>query len=135
MGSLMNKPQILVVDDEEDIRWALKNILHPTGYVVTCAASVGEALDNLHQYPYFIAFVDMKLPDQDGLTIANHIFEHYPRTSVVLISGYYNQDDDAIVKVLQKGIILSFLSKPFPLSEVRVLAQLAIQRYEGVQNE
>jgi len=87
----MKNPQILIVDDEEDIRWALQNILHPTGHVVTCAASGNEALENLRHHAYSIAFLDIKLPDQDGLTIASHIFEHYPRTSVVLISGYYNK--------------------------------------------
>jgi len=130
----MMMPHILVVDDEEDIRWALENILSSAGYIITCAESGSQALAQLHRNAYFIAFVDIKLPDQDGFAIAAHIFQFYPRTSVVLVSGYYNKEDDAIIEGLQKGIIMGFLSKPFNLHEVRALARQAFQEYEATSH-
>lgn len=131
----MESPHILVVDDEEDIRWALENILQPTGFTITTAGSGSEALSKLSLHSYVIAFLDIKLPDQDGFAIASYIFQHYSRTSVVLVSGYYNKEDEAILEGLEKGVIVGFLSKPFNLQEVRLLALQAVKHYEEAQND
>ncbi len=130
----MKPPAVLVVDDEEDIRWALTNILKPAGYQINCAESGGTALAQLKQRAYFIAFVDIKLPDQDGFAIAAHISQYYPHTSVVLVSGYYNKEDEAITEGLQKGHFTGFLAKPFSLHEVRSLARQAFQQYEATEH-
>jgi DNA-binding NtrC family response regulator len=129
----MESPQILIADDEEDIRWALENILKTSGYSVACAASSQIAFSKLEKDSYFIAFVDIKIPDKDGFEIAAYISENHPKTSVVLISGYYNKEDDAILEAIQNGTIMGFISKPFELKEVRSLATQAFQRYrEGI---
>jgi len=128
----MSSPQILIVDDEEDIRWALENILKSSGYSVSSAASSHTAFLKLEKDSYFIAFVDIKIPDHDGFEIAAFISRNHPKTSVVLISGYYNKEDDAILKAIHDGIIMGFISKPFTLKDVRSFANQAFQRYQEV---
>lgn len=121
-------PWILVVDDEPDMCWALENILRPAGYAVTTTVSGAEALELLTGEPYAAAFVDAKLPDLDGLELATLIRHRSPHTAVILISGYFYQEDEAINEGLQKGDFFGFVAKPFDLEEVRLMASRAVER-------
>jgi CheY-like chemotaxis protein len=120
-------PSILVIDDEPDMCWVLANILEPAGYTVTTVAAGNEALGLIsnHEQPYAAAFVDAKLPDMDGLELVALIRRQSPRTGVVLISGYYYEEDKAIVEGLD-SLFVGFVSKPFNLREVRLVAQKAV---------
>lgn len=121
------RPRILVVDDEPDMCWVLKNILAPEGYVVRATTLGKEALALLAEELYAAAFVDAKLPDLDGLELASLIRERSPQTAVVLISGYFYQEDAAVTEGLEKNLFIGFLAKPFELEEVRVMARRAVE--------
>ncbi len=120
---------ILVVDDEPDMGWALANILRPAGYAVVTATTGSEALTLVagREPPYAVAFVDAKLPDADGLELAAQIRQQSPQTAIVLISGYYYQEDGAIVKGLQEHLLVGFVSKPFQIDQVRLLTRQAVE--------
>ena len=123
-------PRILVVDDEPDMCWALENILRPAGYAVTTTMSGAEALELAAGEPYAAVFVDAKLPDLDGLELAALIRQRSPHTTVVLISGYFYQEDRAITEALQNELFIGFVAKPFDLEEVRLMARKAVERTE-----
>jgi len=125
MGKL---PRILLVDDEPDMGWALEKILRPAGYAVTTTMSGKEALELVAEEAYAVAFVDAKLPDLDGLELAALIRQQCPHTAVVLISGYFYQEDGDISEGLQQGLFFGFVAKPFLLGEVRLMARQAIER-------
>ena len=125
-----HQPRILVVDDEPDVCWALENILCPAGYTVTTTTRGAEALELLARQPYAVAFVDAKLPDLDGLELAALICQQSPHTAVVLISGYYYQEDPMVMEGLAKNLYVGFVSKPFSLNEVRSMARRAANRTE-----
>jgi DNA-binding NtrC family response regulator len=124
-------PYVLVIDDEVDLCWALENSLRSSGYTVVTATNRVEALEQLNRHHYVVAFVDTKLPDLDGLAFAALIRQQNPRTSVVLISGYYYQEDETITEGLQKGLFIDFIAKPFNLNEVRLLTRQAVEREEA----
>ena len=123
--------RILVIDDEPDMCWAMENILRPAGYAVTSTTKGTEALELLAQEHYAVAFVDAKLPDLDGLELAALIRQRHPSVAVVLISGYFYQEDKAITEGLQKELFIGFVSKPFALEEVRMMARRAVERDKG----
>jgi CheY-like chemotaxis protein len=123
--------RILVIDDEPDMCWALENILRPAGYVVTSTTKGAEALELLAQEHYAVAFVDAKLPDLDGLELAALIRQRRPSTAEALISGYFYQEDKAITEGVKKGLFIGFVSKPFALEEVRMMARRALERGKG----
>lgn len=130
----MNKDvRILVVDDEPDMCWALANILRPVGYAVSLATTGKEALELVAgcEQPYTGAFVDAKLPDMDGLEVAALIRQQSPRTAVVLISGYYYQEDRAIEEGLDQDLFIGFVPKPFSLEQVRRMASRAVAQAAG----
>jgi DNA-binding NtrC family response regulator len=121
-------PRTLVVDDEPDMCWVLENILRPAGFMVTTTTSGEEALDLLAGEPYAVAFVDAKLSDLDGLELAALIHERSPHTAIVLISGYFYQEDRAITEAMQNELFIGFVAKPFGLEEVRLMARQAVER-------
>jgi CheY-like chemotaxis protein len=121
-------PQILVVDDEPDMCWALDNMLRPAGFMVTTTTTGAETLRLLAKELYAVAFVDAKLPDLDGLELAALIRQRSPHTAIVMISGYFYQEDRAITEGLEKDLFIGFISKPFDLEEVRVMARRAVER-------
>ena len=119
-------PRILVVDDEPDMCWALENTLCPAGYSVTATTSGVEALELAARGSYAAAFVDAKLPDLDGLELAALIRQRSPRTAMVLISGYFYGEDRAVAKGLEEDLFVGFVSKPFELERVRLMARRAV---------
>ncbi|MEK6766717.1 MAG: response regulator [Planctomycetota bacterium] len=124
MGNDIN---ILVVDDEEDMCWALENILKMEDYNVVTTTSGNEALKIIKEKAFNIAFVDIKLPDFDGMELARLIKQEDSRISIIMISGYYYKDDSDIQKGLHDGIYLTFVGKPFDNVEIRKVARRALE--------
>ncbi len=124
-------PRVLIVDDEPDLCWALENILRPAGYAVTSTTKGVEALELLARDPYAAAFVDAKLPDVDGLELAALIRQRSPHTAIVLISGYFYQEDTSVTEGMQNDLFIGFISKPFDLEEVRLMAHRAVSIARG----
>ncbi len=120
------KVHVLVVDDEPDLCWAITQALRPLAYIVKSATSAAQALIYLSQHTYKVAFVDVKIQDMDGLKLASLIRQRSPATRIILISGFYYQEDSAIIEGLKNNLFTSFLAKPFNLAEVRSLAQQAV---------
>lgn len=122
------KPQILIIDDEADMCWALENILMLTGRK-TCSVTSGkegfELLKQLHPHIKLI-FLDVKLPDIDGLELANLIRQHYPEIKIVIITGYYYRDTEAVQHGLVNGLFDGFIGKPFNISEIRAALESSL---------
>jgi DNA-binding NtrC family response regulator len=125
---LGRRPHVLVVDDEPDMCWALENTLSREGYQITTATSGQEALELVEETGFQVVFIDAKLADLDGLELAALIHQRSPHTSIVLISGYYYQEDRAINEGLEKNLFVGFISKPFDLEEIRLMARRAVER-------
>jgi len=121
---------VLVVDDEEDLCWMIEKALRPAGFAVKSANSGEQALKYLVEKTYQVAFVDAKIPDMDGLSLAALIRQRSPRTSIILISGFYYSEDETIVEGLKNNLFIGFIAKPFDLNEVRRLTRQAVESTE-----
>jgi CheY-like chemotaxis protein len=106
---------ILIVDDEEDLCWLLSNSLKSRGYTVATANTISEAVACLKESPDLI-FLDLKLPDGDGMDILPQIKTMSPDAAVVIISAYGSEERRLDAK--KKGIH-GFIDKP--LSEEKVM--------------
>ena len=128
-----NLPNILIVDDEPDMCWVLENILTIDGYAVMTAINGAEALELLAQASYIIAFLDAKLPDLEGMELAVLIRQRSPHTKVIIVSGYFYQEDIMIIEGLEKKLYAGFVAKPFDLDEIRLVTHRAVElaRKEG----
>ena len=119
------KPQILIVEDEVDMCWVLKNILMLTDLKTHFATSGKDGiklLERFHQKIKLI-FLDIKLPDIDGRKIASLIRKHYPEIKIIIITGFYYHDTEVIQQGLNNGLFDWFISKPFNISEIRAVIE------------
>jgi len=109
---------ILVVDDEEEIRETLADILTHERHRVVTAASGREALDRLAAQRYDVIFADMRMPDIDGRALYREIEQRWPRQAarVVFVTG------DMLTTALREFVAESgrpLIEKPFHPSDVR----------------
>ena len=109
---------ILIIDDERDLCWLLSNALSDKGYDVSTANTLHQGVDLLQGNPDLI-FLDLKLPDGDGMDILPIIKEKTPESIVLIISAYGS--DDRMVDANKKGVH-GFIDKPF--SEEKIIQTL-----------
>jgi DNA-binding NtrC family response regulator len=109
---------ILVVDDEPEMCWILENIIRRTGLACRSALSATEAMALTKSNKFGMAFLDAKLPDIDGLELARKLRKTNAHLPIIIVSGYFYQDDPTIERVLQEGLIDAFVGKPFDHDEI-----------------
>ena len=119
----MPAPTILVVDDEQLIRWSLKDRLTDEGYRVveaeTAAAAVARSEDGVD-----LVLLDYKLPDGDGLAVLKKIKERDPDTLVILLTAYSSVE--TAVEAMKHGAY-HYANKPFNLDEIALLVENALE--------
>jgi CheY-like chemotaxis protein len=86
--------KILIVDDEESIRFLYKEELEEEGYIVECAKNGEEALEKLIVFKPDLISLDIKMPVMDGIEALKRIREKERRLPIILCSAYgeYKQD-------------------------------------------
>lgn len=105
--------ETLIVDDEADMCWVIKNILVENGCSCTCVGSGKAALSQVRKKHFELVFMDAKLPDANGLDVAKAALQINPALRIVLVSGYYYSDDLVICQAIEAGHIFHFIAKPF----------------------
>ena len=115
---------VLVVDDEEDIRYSLRGILEDEGYDVTEAVSAERALELASEQRPDLVFLDIWLPGMDGLTALDSLREDQPELPVIMISGHGSIE--TAVSALKKGAF-DFIEKPLSLEKVVIAADKAME--------
>jgi two-component system, NtrC family, response regulator PilR len=114
---------ILVVDDEEDIRELIELSLTRMGLGADTAGTVSEALERLSSKRYRLCLTDMRLPDGDGLQVVRHISSRGMDVPVAVITAHGSTDN--AVAALKAGAF-DYLSKPVSLDQLRALVKSAL---------
>ena len=121
------KGAILLVEDEEDICWALSRILSTMDYATRAALSGRDALQLAEHVPFDLGIVDAKLPDIDGIELAARLREARAELPLILISGYFYDDDVAVRDSVSKNLFCTFASKPFRASDIKDAVRLGLR--------
>ncbi|MGB5159443.1 response regulator [Desulfobacterium sp. N47] len=109
---------ILIVDDEPEMCWILENLIRKTGFACKTALSAREALNLAESDQFGMAFLDAKLPDIDGLELARQLRKKNAYLPIVIVSGYFYQDDLIIEGIIREGLIAAFIGKPFEHDDI-----------------
>ena len=118
------KSQILVVDDEADIRELLGMTLNRMGLDAHCAGTTHEALALLGKNSYDLCLTDMRLPDGDGLAVLAYVSKHHPNLPVAVITAHGSTEN--AVAALKAGAF-DYLAKPIALNQLRTLVRSALK--------
>ena len=104
--------EILIVDDNSEIRTILQEIISDSGYTTRLAANYNQALSEIDKKLPDVAIIDVKLDksDNDGIELLNHIKNKNKDIPVIIISGHANIE--MAVKSLKSGAF-EFIQKPF----------------------
>jgi CheY-like chemotaxis protein len=108
--------KILVVDDSEEVREVLRELLSRHGYTVVTAPDGESGLVELETRTFDMAMVDLGLPGISGLEVARRLKQRWPATRIALMTGYGDRmgPEDA----QSKGVDF-VLAKPFSLDQLR----------------
>ena len=119
----MTGAKILVVDDEQLIRWSLVERMRADGYDVVEAGTGADALEQARD-GVDLVLLDYKLPDTDGVTVLRRIKELDPDVLVILLTAYASIE--TAVEAMKEGAF-HFANKPFDLDEVAFLVSRALE--------
>jgi two-component system response regulator AtoC len=124
MSPRTTNEQILVVDDDQAIRWTLREALQSWGFAAVEAGSVAEAIKHVNADLPAAILLDIDLPDGSGLDVLREIKREHPETIVIMITG--NVHVDNTISALRGGAY-DFVAKPINLEELRVTIRNALE--------
>jgi CheY-like chemotaxis protein len=108
---------VLVLDDNVDVAQGVADILELSGYAVTMVHDGPSAVSAYCNTKFDLGLFDVRMPGMNGVEAFMEIRRHVPDASVLLMSGY--ADDDLIATALTSGA-LGILSKPFEPDDMLV---------------
>lgn len=123
--------RVLLVDDEENLRLALRTYLRKQGYDVSAVGSVDAALAELERDPVDFLVTDVKMPGRSGLELLNTTRQRWPATVVIVMSAY-GSHEDALAAI--KGGAQDYLTKPFAPGDLAFTIRKAEER-EALKRE
>ncbi|REJ61693.1 MAG: sigma-54-dependent Fis family transcriptional regulator, partial [Proteobacteria bacterium] len=117
---------ILIVDDERDIRELISEILIDEGYTTRLAGTSEDAMREITSQPPGLLILDiwLKDSDMDGIDILKKVKSDYPEVPVVIISGHGNIE--IAVAAIKQGAY-DFIEKPFNIDQLLVVIRRAME--------
>ena len=126
----MHPKQILIVDDDPNIRKTLRDILTLKGYRPETAETGEAAIEHIRHNPSALVLLDLRLKDMSGLDVLKEIKARSPRTECILLTGYASQR--SAIEAVNLGAY-SFLQKPYELDQLLLVIRRAIEKQAAEQ--
>ena len=110
-----NQITILIVEDDQDLRESLATALRDEGYHVICAQDADEAIASVKAHKVDIVFMDICLPDMNGVEVYKAIKKIQPAAITVMMTGFFVQD---LVNAAIGAGAYDILYKPFTMDDI-----------------
>jgi DNA-binding NtrC family response regulator len=111
----MEQKDILIVDDDENMNFALGETLRRKNYSIDTALSYLEAKEKIKFYNYPMVITDVRMPDGSGIELVSEIKKKNPGTKIIVITAYGKVED--AVTALKSGAE-DYILKPFPAEKI-----------------
>jgi two-component system response regulator HydG len=123
---------ILIIDDEASLRQTLTRILQRAGLQVTSAASGQEGLDYLTKLPFDLVYLDIRMPDMDGMEVLKIMHAAFPELPVVLFTA--QPDLSSALEALRRGAT-DYLLKPLQPNDIVERTRAILTRRQTEQRK
>ena len=125
MDSTPSAPaKVLIVDDLEDARWVLSNLIRQAGFTPLVAAGGEEALACIRQEVPDVVLLDVGLPDMDGFEVLARVKAHDKTVPVIMVTAYGKTHD--AVRAIRAGAY-DYLAKPFINEDIVLTVRRALE--------
>jgi CheY-like chemotaxis protein len=124
--------RILIVEDQAEVREALRDLFTAAGYEVSVAKDGYDAIEKAVSEDYDVITMDVRMPGMNGIRATDLLRERRPSIPVVIISGYLG-DTFEYRKTLEAMGVKYFLEKPVSLADAVQTVRRAIE--EGKRGE
>ncbi len=125
-------PKILIVDDEENILYALKRIFRREKYEILTATSAEEGLKIMGQQDVDLVISDLKMPVTNGVEFLAMVKERNPAALRIILTGH--ADLKSVIEAIEKGEVYRFLLKPWDDEELKATIKQALE-FHNLQKE
>ncbi|MDP6736371.1 MAG: sigma-54 dependent transcriptional regulator [Nitrospinaceae bacterium] len=119
---MSDKPKILIIDDEENIRFVFKKALEKRNYLVHTAPSAEEALHKIKSQEYLIVFSDIFMEGMSGLDLLQEVRKDSPQLKIVVMTAQYTMNNT--IEAMRMGAY-DYICKPFDFDEIYSLVERA----------
>ena len=123
--------EILVVDDDREMREFLEIMLTQEGYRVTCAGEGEKALNLCRNHEFDLVITDLKMPKVDGIDFLKGVKEISPETMVILITAYAS--GETAVTAMQEGAY-DYIEKNFDIEDLKSIVRDALHK-KGIKKD
>ena len=126
--------EILIIDDNPDIRNIIKDLIDEAGFKTRVAANYNQALSEIDKKLPDVAIIDVKLDkgDNDGIELLSHIKKKNKDIPVIIISGHANIE--MAIKSLKSGA-LEFIQKHFDQERLMNFVKRAVENYNIISEK
>jgi two-component system, NtrC family, response regulator AtoC len=123
--------RVLVIDDEEMIRWSIQQTLSAAGHEVTACGTAAEGMAVFEWLQPDVVLLDLRLPDANGATILKAIKAENSRETKVIVMTAFEQDCTA-ERAKDLGAF-EYLKKPFDFDELATIVSRALETHLRVE--
>ncbi|MBO8128323.1 MAG: response regulator [Peptococcaceae bacterium] len=123
----MAEPKILIIDDEEEMRWVLAKAMEQEGFIPVTAGGGREGLELFFNEKPAAVLVDLKMPDMDGLEVVRRVRQVDAQVPLILITGHGSID--VASAAISKGAT-GYIIKPFSVAELRATVKRMVVNKE-----
>ncbi len=121
----VDKPRVLVVDDEKFIRDILADFLGMEGYIVRTAEDGASAVQELSRASYDMVISDLKMPRMGGLDLLQEVARVHPETLTVIMTGFGTVE--TAIDAMKRGAY-DYILKPFKVEEIVHIVQRGLEK-------
>jgi len=129
--NVSQQKEILVIDDEESIRFTFSYLLEDLGYAVDAAATPEEAHGYLSVKGYDLIFLDLLLGTHSGIATLKEIRNGHPDTPVIMVTGA--PDSETVSQAFSMGAF-AYIPKPVRLDTLAAITEKALNLSAGNQS-
>jgi diguanylate cyclase (GGDEF)-like protein len=120
------KPRVLIVEDDPDSGITLANILAGENFLPDIVTTGKESVEKLEETSYSLFFVDLHLPDVDGIKLIQEAHQKYPDLQTIIVTGHASLE--SAIKAIQHQVF-DYITKPFENERLRIVARNAQAKY------